>query len=111
MSNATELAEIERQITHAKQGAEIAAAIQRLQANRDFRKIIIEAFMLHECARYAQESSDPALTAEQRADAMALAQAAGHLKRFLVVTEQMATSAAGQLVDLEEAAEQLRAED
>lgn len=58
-------------------------AAQRLYTNPDFKKLIVDGFMTQECARYVQESCDPMLTPAQRADALALAQASGHLKRFL----------------------------
>ncbi|MNF31595.1 hypothetical protein D3C87_1144540 [compost metagenome] len=65
----------------------------RLYANPDFKKLIVDGFMTHECARYVQESCDPMLTAAQRADALAMAQAAGNLKRFLALCHVIGNTA------------------
>lgn len=66
----------------------------RLASNPDFRKLILQGYMLTECARYVQESCDPMLTPAQRADALAIAQSSGHLKRFLSLTIQIGNTAA-----------------
>ena len=68
-------------------------AVVNLQKNRDFRKLILEQFLVEDCARYAQLSADPGLGINERADALAMAQAAGHLKRFLGVTKRMGDTA------------------
>lgn len=106
----SQVADLEKQLAKCKAAAETLNCLKNLQGNRDFRKIIVEGFMLHEAARYVHESGDPALTPEQRADALSLAQAAGHLKRFLVVTEQLAESAASSIPELEATIDELRAE-
>ena len=84
------MSEVEREVEHLRQYqadqkilVEARNMSQRLFANPDFRKLIVDGFMTHECARYVQESCDPLLTDSQRADALAMAQAAGNLKRFL----------------------------
>jgi hypothetical protein len=82
----------------------------KLSDNPDFKKLILEEFCVRECARYAQSSGDPALTAEQRADALALSQAAGHLRRWLSVKVRMGNQAEGQLPELEAAIEEARQE-
>lgn len=75
----------------------------RLSNNPDFKKLILNEFCVNECARYAQASADPALTENQRADSLAIAQAAGHLRRFLSVKIQMGNHAERQMSDLDEA--------
>lgn len=71
----------------------------RLSTNPDFKKLILDGFCLHEAARYAQESGDPLLSAGQRQDALNLAQASGHLKRFLSLTVTMGNTAARNMID------------
>ena len=105
----SEVNALEEQRSNAKLLIERRDMAMRLEENRDFRKLIVDEFCIKECARYARESANPALTAEQRADAMALAQAAGHLMRFLHVVRQMGSTAEGQMPDLEEAIEEARA--
>lgn len=69
----------------------------RLYSNPDFKKLIVDGFMTHECARYVQESCDPMLSAAQRADALAMAQAAGNLKRFLSLCIRIGKTAADNI--------------
>jgi hypothetical protein len=74
----------------------------RLFANPDFKKLIVDGFMTQECARYVQESCDPFLTPDQRADALALAQAAGHLKRFMSLCTVIGNTAEDNIRKAEE---------
>ena len=81
----SEVSQLEAQLAagiEAKAKREIAL---KLYHNPEFKKLILQEYCVDECARYAQASADPALTAEQRADSLAMAQAAGHLRRFLSV--------------------------
>jgi hypothetical protein len=82
----------------------------RLYDNPDFKKLILKEFCVEECARYVHTSADPALKPENRADALALAQAAGHLRRWLSVVVQMGNQAEGQLQSLDQAIEEARQE-
>lgn len=65
----------------------------RLAVNPDFKKLILQEFCVEECARYAQLSQDPSLTQAQQIDALNIAQAAGHLRRWLQVVNQMGLKA------------------
>lgn len=104
------IVDLEKQLKTAKELATRREQALKLQDNREFRKLILEDFCVNECARYAQASADPALTAEQRADALALAQAAGHLRRFLSVAVQMGYTAKNEILQIEVAIEELRQE-
>lgn len=84
--------------------------VLKLQKNPDFVKLINEEFMVKECARFAQVSGDPALSATDRADAMLIAQSAGCLKRFLSVCVQRGNTAEAQLPQYEAFLDELRAE-
>lgn len=90
-----------------KRYVELGDAIMRLVKNPDYRKVIEQEFMLGECARFAQESGDPALTDRERADALAMAQAAGHLKRFISQSILMANQADKSIRDSDERIEML----
>ena len=83
----------------------------RLAGNRDFKKLILEYFCVEECARYARQSADPAMDEAARQDSLAMAQAAGHLKRFLSVVIRMGDDCAGHMAELDEMLDELRAED
>jgi hypothetical protein len=93
--------QFENHLDGLKETIEFRDAVQRLAKNRDFVKVITNGFMLHEASRYVQASGDPALTAVQRADALAIAQASGHLKRFLSVSIQIGNKAQDDMPELE----------
>jgi hypothetical protein len=107
----SEVFALEKQLAGFKKAVELKAIAERLAQNPDFKKLIMEEFMVNEAARYVHTSADPAMNAEQRADALAIAQAGGHLKRYLSVIMQMGFSAENQMVSLEEAIEQARLEE
>lgn len=99
----SEVQELENQLAGCKELVELRQAALRLSKNTDFKKLILEYFCRDECARYAQSSADPNLSPEDRANALAIAQSAGHLRRFLSVTMQMGYQAENQLADIEQA--------
>ena len=107
----SEVFHLERQLEEYKKVVERRDLAKKLYNNREFKKIILDDFCITECARYAQSSGDPPLTTEQRADALAMAQAAGHLRRYLSVTVQMGNSVEGQIADLEQAILEARQEE
>lgn len=110
MSEVT-LEQLEEQLVGQKGLVELRDVAIRLSQNRDFRKLILDGFCTTEAARYVQLSGDPALSAENRQDALNLAQASGHLKRFLSVTIQMGNTSANQIKELEQAIEEYRSEE
>ena len=110
MSEVT-VAHLEGQLADQKTLVEMRDAVQRLVKNRDFKKVILDSFCLTEAARYVQESADPLLPAANRADALAMAQASGHLKRFLTVVIAMGNAAANQQSALEREIDEARAEE
>jgi multidrug resistance efflux pump len=102
--------QLETQRESMKQAVEMRQAVQRLTHNVDFRKVITEQFMEKECARYVQASGDPALSERNQKDALAIAQAAGHLKRYLSVLIQMGNAAENELESIDNALDDARAE-
>ena len=106
----SEVLALEKQLQTAKQLAARREMALKLGDNREFKQLILKDFCVEECARYAQSSADPALTIEQRQDALALAQAAGHLRRYLSVVVQMGNTANNEIPQIEVAIEELRQE-
>lgn len=82
----------------------------RLAKNADFRKLILDGWCLHDAASYASSSANPALKPEERADALAMAQAPGHLKRFLSYIVQEGQSAESQAQQIDEMLVEARSE-
>lgn len=103
------VSELEQQHSDAKELIARRRMAQRLADNRDFKKLILEGFCRDDAARFVQLSEDPALPAENRADALAIAKASGHLKRFLSMQIQMGAVAERQMPELEEAIVEARA--
>ena len=107
----SEVSQLEKQKEKFKGQIALGEIAERLASNPDFKKLIMDEFCVQECARYCQLSADPALSPVERADSLALAQAAGHLRRWLSVQIQMAAQHRAQLVDLDEAIEEARREE
>jgi hypothetical protein len=82
----------------------------KLSNNRDFRKLILEDFCKEEASRLVAQSADPALDEKQQRDALSMAQAAGHLKRYLSMMIRMGDTAERSIGDLEEALAEARRE-
>lgn len=102
---------LEQQLSDAKEMVARGDAARKLAGNREFRKLVLEGFCRDDCARFAAQSADPALDPQQRADAMAMAQAGGHLRRFLSAQIQMGETARRELTDLETELEEARSEE
>lgn len=83
----------------------------KLNENRAFRKLILEDFCVEECAKYAQASGDPALKPEDRKNALELAQAAGHIRRWLSVVVRMGNQAARDLEQTKQEIDEVNAEE
>lgn len=103
----SQIAEMEQYIEEQQELVKRRDLALKLNENRDFRKLILEQFCVQECAKYAQESADPSLRPESRADALALAQAPGHLRRWLSVCVQMGNRAEHEIDDTRKAIEEL----
>lgn len=107
----SEVIALENQLENYKELVERRRIALRLFDHPDFKKLILDQFCVQECARYAQLSADPSMGPNERADSLALAQAAGHLKRFLSVTVQMGAHAENTMKDLEDEIAEARAEE
>ncbi len=96
----SEVFQLEQQLNKAKLLVEQRDAALRLSKNREFKKLILEGFCRDDCARFAQMSADPALNKDQRADALSMAQAGGHVRRFLSTMVLMGNTAEQEMNDL-----------
>lgn len=107
----SEVLRLEEQYVKAKKLVAQRDMALKLNKNTDFRKLILEEFCVQECARYAQMSADFSLPPENRADALALAQAAGHIRKWLSVQVQMGNTAERDLEQIDAAIEEARIEE
>lgn len=111
LTNAQHIENHEKQIRDLRKEVADFADLEKLVANPLFRKVILQRFCVEECARYAQLSADPSLPSDAaRADALGIAQAAGHLRRWIQVMQRQAELARGTIHDLEQNLEILRQE-
>lgn len=106
----SELQALEQQLKDSKELVARRDLALRLSQNRDFQKLILEDFIVTEAARLVAQSADPALDPLQRADALSMAQAAGHLKRYLSMMVRMGNNAEDDIRQIEEAIAETRME-
>lgn len=100
---------LERDIANNEALADHRKLALKLSENFEFRKLFHEEYFVTEAARLVQLSSDPALTKEQQADALEMAKATGHTRRYLSMIIQMGYVAERELPDQRAALEELRA--
>lgn len=101
---------IEQQIAELQELVERKDLALKLEKNRDFKKLILDGFCETECARFARNSGDPSISPENRADSLAMAQAAGHLRRYLSLCVMQGFRAEDEIRQAKEALEELRLE-
>lgn len=74
-----------------------------------YQEVIEKGFCTEHAARFVRESTNIMLSQDQRADSLAMAQAAGYLRRWVSATIKMADAAEGDLPDSENLLSYLRA--
>lgn len=107
----SDVIKLEQQLKQAKILVERRDKALRLAENREFRELILEGFCRDDCARFAQQTGDPALGKKEQEDAASMAAAAGHLLRYLRVITQFGETAEREVRDVEEMLDEARAED
>lgn len=93
--------QLTQQLKNAKELVERRDLALKLGQNRDFKKLILEDFCVKEAARLVGQSADPVLQPQERADALSMAQSAGHLKRYLQMMVMMGNSAEREIPQIE----------
>lgn len=106
-----ELEQLQQLKVASKKLIDLGEAVDKLMRNREFKKVILEHYCVEECARYVQASCDPNLPEASRADCLALAQASGHLLRFLDVLKLKSAKAYNDLENIDKAVLELNQED
>ena len=107
----TEIEELETQLAHARENAKplfrVRELAQKLAENPAFKELILDEFCTKEAARLVHMSADPLMSQEQRADSLAMAQAGGHLRRYLSMQIRMANVAEHEISQVEKALQEL----
>ena len=107
---ADDIQDAEKQIAGMKQLAERRELALKLSQNPEFRKLILEYYLVEETARLVHLSADPSLSEQDQRISLSMAQAAGHFKRFMSATMQMGFVAQRDLAQHVENLEQMRIE-
>jgi hypothetical protein len=108
------MSDIESMKAHRKEmveTVELRDMLTRLMKNRDFRKLILDEYLVNEAARLVQSSANINLGADQRADCLAMAQATGHFKAWMNVTLKRGDQAEVDIRAADEALDELRNEE
>lgn len=79
----SEVTKLQNEIEQDKQVIAYKKKVVELMNNPLFKEIIVDNFMTYECANYARMSSDVHLPEDSRLNALHMAQAAGHIERYL----------------------------
>lgn len=107
----SDVAKLEEQLAQNEERIKLGRVLTRLSQNADFKEAIINQFSTIDCARYARESVDPALSVEDRASALAFAQAAGYLKQWIMIQLRFADTAESQKNELLDVLAEVRSEE
>ena len=107
----TDIKEVELSIEHAKGMVMRGHMAQRLAANSDFKKLVLEGYFVEEAARLAHLSSDPNIPEEVRAFVMRDLNGVGAFKRYLSAIVQMGLQAETELQEQMETLDEIRSEE
>lgn len=102
------LEQLESQEKSVLDQVEFGKSIDALMKNKDFIRVFSKGFLEKDCARYVKESIDTNLEDANRADALAMAQAAGYVAKYLNINLRLAAMCAADLVSLREAIQDQR---
>jgi hypothetical protein len=103
--------DLEQHKENLKRYVERRDALVKLLKNREFKQIISEGFMRDEVVRSVAMSGDPNFDAKQQADCLSMAQAGGHLKRYLNLSLAEGQRAQDALPELDSAIEEARVDE
>lgn len=106
----TDIEQVEKHIEDLKKHAERKNLALRLEHIPEFKQLILDGFCEADCARFVRTSTDPSMQPEARMDSLAMAQAAGYLRRWLSTCVQMGIRAEHEIDQHRVELEELRAE-
>lgn len=104
----SDIQDLERGIADAEELISRRNMAIKLSENFEFRRLFMQEYFVTEAARLVQFSSDPAGDKQQREDALSMAMATGHTKRYLSMAIQMGAVAERELPEMRRTLEELR---
>lgn len=109
--NKTAIQEIEESIQESKGVVEFAEALDRLQKNRDFKKVILDGYFREEAIRLVHLKADPAFqTPDRQQSILSQIDAIGALHQYFQTTRFLAAQAAKAIEAAGEVRDELLAE-
>lgn len=108
MNRDTEIQHVELSLAEAKKIAEFGAAIDRLDRNPDFQKVIHDGYFTDEARRLTFLTADSTLSDAQSNNTLYAIRAIGELRSFLMGKKAMAEVARKEIGDHEEYLDELR---
>lgn len=103
---------IEANIREAKKFVEQGEALERLQANRDFKKVILDGYFEQEAIRLVHLKASPAMqSAEMQKSIVAQMDAIGSLDQYFNTVFQQANLAIKAIVADEQTRDEILAEE
>lgn len=111
----SDISELEKQFETNKRQVYLGGLAEKLSENKDFRELILEEFCQREVARAMGMAGDPSQLMEKnptelREQMIRIAEAGGHLKRFLTAQVMMGRTAASQNEQILTTIDEIRAE-
>ena len=79
----SEVTELNKQLESSRELVELKNAVLRLSDNKDFRELVILGFCRDEAAANVKLSGNMHMEKDNRDNALAIAQAAGHFERYM----------------------------
>ena len=106
-----QIAQLERNISQAKELADLGTSLERLRNNRDFKKLIMDHYLEKEAVRLVHLKADASMQTPQHQQSItAQIDAIGIFTNYLNTVLAMATRAKVDIADSEETLAELRAE-
>lgn len=111
MNHNEQIQHVELSLEEAKKVIDFGEAIQRLEKNADFRKVILDGYFTDEARRLVFLTADTNLDEKASNAVWAGLRAIGELRSFLVTRKAMAEVAKKEVIDFQKTLEELREED
>ena len=111
MNQNEQIQHVELSLDEAKKVVDFGEAIQRLEKNADFKKVILDGYFSDESRRLTFLTADTSLDDKSTNAVWAGLRAIGELRSFLLGRKAMAEVAKKEVMDFQETLEELREED
>lgn len=108
MKKTEEIAHIELSLSEAERLVALGKAIERLNKNPDFQKVILDGYFRDEASRLTMLTADITLAPEQRDGVWGGIRGIGELRAYLMKTKIIADTAEKEVLDFKETLDELR---